>query len=347
MYKAIHRQTAEEIIILSPKWSQRIRELRAMDGDDLLICQGCQQAVRVRAGKFRRPHFAHKHLMGCSYGTESVEILEARAILYQWLLRKFPDEVSVEKKLEGVDLPRPVDCWVETQGRQFAYWIIDSTLKLPAREKIKVGIAERGGLSVHWVFLSKMLRLNLHNRNFILLSPTERDFLKHSQFDVMGDKRRPVLTRSKNQPVELEEGSSIHYLDIKTETLTSFRSLRLYHAPNVFDMYKLETPLALVQVSLENGEFIHPGENTQLKLSQKKQALQEQERKQKQERYRQWQEKRRSPAAVGWNLATAPKAIEEATCIFCGKATSNWWTTWVEDGVKKCKCRDCYAKGLA
>ncbi|HEX9019181.1 MAG TPA: competence protein CoiA family protein, partial [Anaerolineaceae bacterium] len=111
-YKAIHAQTGQEIVILSPQWSRRIDALREMDHADLLVCQGCRQPLRVKAGELKRAHFAHKHLQACSYGSQSLEILEARAVLYDWLLAQFGEQVTVEKQVEGGDLPRPVDCWV-------------------------------------------------------------------------------------------------------------------------------------------------------------------------------------------------------------------------------------------
>src|SRR5512144_1811457 len=115
MYKALHLQTGEEIIILHPAWKGRIPELRAMDRADLLVCQGCMQPLRVKAGQHKRAHFAHKHLKACSYGTESPAILNARAVLYEWLVAQFGLGVTVEKQFPESGLPRPVDCWVETE----------------------------------------------------------------------------------------------------------------------------------------------------------------------------------------------------------------------------------------
>src|SRR5512142_3033822 len=123
MYKSIHTQTSEEIIILHPRWRGQIDRLREMDHADLLVCQGCNQPVRVKAGEVKRPHFAHKHLQACSYATESPEILNARATLYEWLLAAFGSgAVTLEKQVDNLNLPRAFDCWVELRGRTFAYW---------------------------------------------------------------------------------------------------------------------------------------------------------------------------------------------------------------------------------
>ena len=107
MYKALHTQTGEEIIILHPLWLKRIDDLRAMDQADWLVCQGCRQPLRVKAGEFKRPHFAHKHLQACSYGTESPEILNARAELYGWLLERFGKAGDPRKGSSGERFASP------------------------------------------------------------------------------------------------------------------------------------------------------------------------------------------------------------------------------------------------
>jgi hypothetical protein len=89
MYKALNLATQQDIIILSPAWTGRLPALRALDRQDLLVCPACRRPVRVRAGRTRRRHFAHKHLENCPYQSASPLLLEARAVLYEWLLAQF------------------------------------------------------------------------------------------------------------------------------------------------------------------------------------------------------------------------------------------------------------------
>jgi hypothetical protein len=341
MYKAIDLPTGEEIIILNASWAGRIGQLRAMDSQDRLVCQGCLQPVRVRAGRRRRAHFAHKHLQGCSYGTESPEILEGCAVLYGWLASRFPDGVTLEKKLEGVSLPRPVDGWVETETGSLAYWIIYARLRLPARERIKAALA-RQATSVNWVLLYNLLQPDPHWNGCIRLSPAERDFRVESQFDKIGAEKRYPSN---------DFGQTLHYLDAGSGRLISYRSLKLVHRPNIFSGRREEHPLAEVLAHPGTGEFIHPGEEQQLQRSLGKLTRRQQEAEQAKTRYEQWL--RKSTPLI------APEPVEKPTirrdpweepqgyaCIFCGEVTANWWTTFVEDGVRKCKCRDCRDKGL-
>ena len=34
-------------------------------------------------------------------------------------------------------------------------------------------------------------------------------------------------------------------------------------------------------------------------------------------------------------------------CLHCGQVTGEYWMTLVVDGVRRCKCRECLARGLA
>ncbi len=125
MFKAVNTLDNNYIVILDPQWLGAIRELRRLDAQDLLVCQQCRQPVRVRAGHVRRWHFAHKHLANCPYGNESPELLRTRAALYEWLMSKYPERVTIEKRVESEHILRPVDCWVETEAGIISYWIID------------------------------------------------------------------------------------------------------------------------------------------------------------------------------------------------------------------------------
>jgi hypothetical protein len=353
MYKALHQQTQEEIVILDPVWEKQLDQLRLMDKQNLLVCQGCQQPVRVRAGKIKRHHFAHKHLVGCSYGTESPDMLAARAILYHWLLNKYPSEVTIEKKVENITLPHPIDCWVENQNKIFAYWIIDAGMKSETREKIR-GVFDKLKVSVIWVFVSKMLKSDPDHEGDILLSPTERKFLQQSEYDFW-DQRH----------FETDNGRTIHYLNAETEDLITYRALILDHAPNVYLGREEIHPLVDIKISPKTGEFVHPGEYDQLRKNREEKAMYEEEQKRKKIKYEQEQQKikeRHSKSLpvfdeentpTSTNFVPSPekimpphKEIEKGICIYCGELTSNWWNIWTENGIRKCMCRECNSKGL-
>ena len=363
MFKAINRETSEAVTILDSKWLHQLDDLRSLDRQDILICQGCKQPVRVRAGTSKRWHFAHKHLQNCTYGLESPTLLQLRAVLYQWLVTKFGDKVIVEKMLDSRYFPRPVDCWIERAAGNLAYWLIDSGIRPPVREDLKVGF-EHVGANVHWVFLASMLNEPEDHPNRIKLTPTERKFAHPSVYD------EPVLGS------RFMVGNSLHYLDPDTEILTTFRGLRLIHEPQLFEGHKERHDLSQILVSPKTGEFVHPGEYEQLRHYQQEQRRLEEEQKALEQRM---QEQRRLEAeqrareqqhffrqrtesdsvseskGVSVPLTgltpkgnTQPRYAgslkkEEATCVICGNKTRDWW--YFDGATKTCECRTCSRKG--
>jgi hypothetical protein len=253
MYKALHLPSGQEIIILDPRWRQQVNYLRALDKCDALVCPGCQQPVRVRAGKVKRWHFAHKHLQNCPFERESPALLKARAVLYDWLVDKFSAKaVTLEKILDGQGLPRHIDCWVQNTDASFAYWIFDRRLPPDERNQQKSGFGEIG-VQVNWVFVSDMLRMDQDiMQDRLHLTTTERAFMQESEFD------QAWQTHFENL------GKSLHYLDADQGSLTTFRNLSVIHAPQLYAGNRLENPLIDVKVSLTTGEFIHPGETDRL-----------------------------------------------------------------------------------
>jgi hypothetical protein len=336
MYKAIHAQTGQEMIILAPFWLRQIERLREMDRADLLLCQGCRQPMRVKAGEQKRAHFAHKHLQACSYGTESPDILAARAELYLWLFRQFGDRVNIEMAVPGASLPRPVDCWVEREGGSFAYWIIEAGIKLEPRENIKATM-EKVGARLTVVFLSSMLNEEKKMFQSVLLTPTERAFMKPTAFD-------EALAGLG------EVGQSLHYLDAEGQTLTTYHDLRLHHRPNWYKGMKKTSRLDEVRASMLTGDPIHPGELDRIRRDQSKKLRMGQKQKAFQEREAERVEKTHPPQPRGWGID--PQVLEskrqgpiELPCQLCGQVTADYWYSFTsEDGHRMCRCRDCLSR---
>jgi hypothetical protein len=361
MYKAINQKSNEEIVILDPSWDrENISVLRGWDQKDLLVCQECQQPVRVRAGQVRIWHFAHKHLNNCPAGNESPQLLQARVILYRWLVSKYGSErVTLEKKLPETGLPRPVDCWVagkEASG-PIAYWIFDAGLQPKSRQAIQSALASPS-ISTNWLFLAAMLRPDKEDGAAIHLTTTEREFMSHSEYSQLA--RRHTFEAV---------GDTLHYLDHETSLLTTYRGLRLVHSPQVYQGSIVSHPIEEVLVSPKSGEFVHPGEYEQLQAYKKKEAEESEKRKareqQKLEKLRQAKSKETKPEQVAvrehqsppvsdsfLQQQSAPNAapppppqVQKAICEFCGEYTDDWWFF---DGEKQtCRCRSCLQRGMS
>jgi len=342
MYKAIHALSGEEIIILHPAWRGRIDDLRQMDHADLLVCQGCRQPLRVKAGEVKRPHFAHKHLKACSFGRESPEILNARAVLYACLHRRFGDAVTVEKQVEGFSLPRPVDCWVESPGGPLAYWIIESGIKLEPRTAI-LDAFTRLGVRAHYIFLQAMLNEEEKEFHSLLLTPTERAFMQSTPYD-------EILSGVG------EVGKTLHYLDADSARLTTFRALKIHHRPNWFIGVKKSAWLDEISLT-SDGSFVYPNEPARLAAYHQRQQRLERKRRQIAEREAAFDA--RSPGRESapppprrWrppstSAGLPPAAPEALPCATCGQITSDYWSTFYDaSGRKLCRCRECLAREM-
>ena len=362
MFKSIQKNTQEEIIALDPAWGEQVDALRRLDRENLLLCQGCRQAVRLRAGAIRIRHFAHKSRGTCTHGKESAALLLTRALLYQRLRLVFGETVTLEKQFDDKRFPRPVDCWVEREGMEpIAYWIVDTQIRPQFRDRLRDALKAMDA-KVHWVFIAdEMLRSFEERTDAVLLSTTERDLATITAFDV------------EVRDAHMWHGESLHYLDPKSENLTTFRGLVCVHGPQVYQGRRLSHPLAEVLIASKSGEFAHSGERERLAL------LKEELKSQKEEQNRRAEEQRLREEATeaalfaqlqaGYNARVAgiqqstldrflnsselPKPAasvssvdswddREGVCVFCGERTRRWWTYY----MGTCKCYACREKGI-
>lgn len=348
MYKALHRTTHEEFIILDPKWINEVWQLRRLDRRGILICQHCGQPLRVKAGRIKQWHFAHKHLTNCPYSRETPALITARGVLYEWLKTKFDDNVTLEKLWPNSALPRYIDCWVEHDGKTFAYWIFEGTKKSSTRNTVKQEL-ERLASHTNWVFLADILRRDEDKDVRLHLTTTEREFLQSTTYDIP------------SHPSATQAGQTLHYLETVPPFLLTFRNLHLIHPPQLFEGDMLRTDLSSVRVSPQNGEFVHPGEHERLQEFEKKKD--------------EWEKQHvpRSPGLMRPTQSNEPiltpirSAIrghedaselsearlntpidmlmqkEEGICVFCRKKTRDWWS--FNGATKECKCYECYRNG--
>jgi hypothetical protein len=334
VYKAVHRQSGEEILTLHPDWRGRKNELRRLTGEDLLVCQGCRQAVRLKAGPHKRPHFAHRHLQGCSYGQESPRVLAARALLYEWLADQAPGRVEAEVSLPG--LLRPADAILHQEaqnGGDVVFWVVDALMKQETRLRLRAAF-QNAGMRPVWILHAHLLHPDTNHTGWIYLSPCERDCLRQTPYDEIG---------RENHLLAQDFGCSLHYLDLASGLLTTFRSLERVHAPNVFSGRREECPLDQLRIDA-CGEPVYPGEASDLDASRAARMRQT-------ERVKRWLEpapRIQQPALPHVPDAEQPRppaSQERVTCIYCGEITTDWWTAWSEEGERLGKCRSCLDKG--
>ena len=342
MYKVLHAETEIEITILEKIWRERIDELRRMDQQDELVCPVCRQPVRTKAGKSRRWHFAHKHLKNCVLARQSPELLEARAVLYEWLVKQLDEtEVTIEKIVGN--LPRPVDAWIQTQTVEAAYWIFDNRYAPDIRQVLREEL-EGKGILVNWLFDIKLLKEEELFPGWLHLTTTEREFLRTSTLDAA------------SQAAGKSIGSSIHYLDADNIRLISYREARLQHSPQRYIGRKVESPLAEIIILPKTGEFIHLSEISRLYRYNQEAAAAQLRLEKGRKFFKTRSISNTNTSGESPDSTTKDRTFESttnesfpsphrqaftrmATCIYCGKQTDDWITYFGK--TQECVCRDC------
>lgn len=382
MFKCLDRCRQEEIILLDCEDDQsRLPELRKAGRTGELLCPECKQPVLVKAGRNKAWHFAHKDLGSCPLAVETAAILQARRLLYRWLLEKHvkrnglsPTEmanVTVEKRV----LPRgdrPADCFVEfPDGHGFGYWILERGM----RNRSELESSVKKGI-LHPVFLYSMLKPAESDATAFDLTPTERGLMVSTKYD----------------PAYGSGEGSLHYLDCKSNMMTTLRAMVLRHAPQ---RYHAETVLAHPMEKIltdRTGLLIHPGEHKILRVHEERMAERARKRKQKEEERRARREKARhlhgrtaaretSPwGRMQWALSeqtptqqnkvntadppseslpetdiseASPKeeyseitrkamGLDPLRCERCGRETTDWISAAPGEGT--CLCRICHEK---
>ena len=339
MLKCINTKNKTPLTILDPQWRMRLPELRNLDNLDCLVCPICYQPVRLKAGKVYCWHFAHKHLQNCPLQIESPQLIQARSILYEWLINHYSAEkVTVEKIIPEAPLPRPIDCWVDDDQGTFLYWIFDTRRSPVERKKLKDLFFS---LDVHIqpLFTLTMLHPDQIDSSKLFLTTTERDFMQASVFDELI--RGYVFT----------PGKSIHYINPNLPSLITYRNLHMVHSPQKFSGRRFETALINVVPIRGTGEFAHPDEQDNLEKHQVKTKI----RLDKQQRifsqfFKQSAQinKNNLPGSIRnhqktidqQNLSRSTSFSKSGVCKICSTLTSDWITfdgktgTWI--------CRNCY-----
>jgi len=75
-------------------------------------------------------------------------------------------------------------------------------------------------VNINWIFTNGMLHTETNDPEQIILTTTEREFIRHSKYDMPDNPYRSF--------------GSLHYLNAENRELSTFRCLSLYHEPQVY-----------------------------------------------------------------------------------------------------------------
>jgi hypothetical protein len=340
MFRSLHAETRQPIIILDAKWTEDIGRLRELGRTGRLVCPGCDEPVRVRAGEVRRWHFAHKHRQNCPLSHESAAVARAKAVLYPWLRSKYKEALTFEKNDGDADLPRPVDFYVPTGSGGAVYWIIDTAIRPDERHSLRMEL-ERVGSHVNWLFTEETLAEG-DESGTLDLTTTEREFRSAGRYD------KPYA------------GSSLHYLLSEPDRIRTYRDLQIVHKPQRFRGSVSEHPVDDMLILRSTGEIVHPGDHERLRRYHDKIKRQSEEAQgafagevsrgcrstspkdpdtEGEQTPRSW-----SHEYLAWRRAKKSRASEPGNpstiiCKRCGKETTQWTVRDGQTGYGE--CREC------
>jgi hypothetical protein len=345
MFRVLNTSTSELAIALDYYTPEQLEvAFRVPTKDGLLQCPVCRTTVALRREFDGMPHFLHAKDSACPHANEDLSLLKLRAVLYRHLRREFGHGVTVEHDLMDKRVPRSVDCWVESGGKKFGYWIVDGEVKSAKKRKAMRSAVEAEGAACHFVFAHSMLPAT--DESLVKLGETEKFAKACTQYDVLDGKN---------------EGGTLHYLStegVEPELIT-FRTL-LAKEEDVFSGVQKKDTLTETEVCSHTGRLVHPGERTHAEIVRTRKAREQFEAEATPDhpealKRKQWElETRRMKRSgntfqqmIARILRPRPEqpTIEmwqdkEAPCEFCGVVTRDWIVYTGKTG--KCKCRACY-----
>ena len=253
MFRVLDRETNQSRTTLDAQTRDELEALFRADGrEGRLVCPHCMAPVLFRYSEIYVPHFSHKTLGACPFSSESLPVIRARAALYLLLKERLRSPVEIEYVVPGLKLSRPVDCWVRSKDKTFAYWLLEKGVRgrnaaIALRDMLKAT-----GATLHFLFLAHVLRPVAGGNNAFRLTPTERVLQRRSSFDAI-----------------YSEGSraTLQYVDADLERaqLITLRSLEETNCGNHFSPAKMFwSEFGDIVVSPDTGELSHPGEQKQL-----------------------------------------------------------------------------------
>ncbi len=359
MFRAIDSLTGDSVVSLDSRWDVDVDPLRKRCQKDKVLCPECKQAVRLRAGRIRRRHFAHQSRSDCPLSFESPEVLAARAMLYRFLQVAFGDQVSIEEPISDGSNER-ADCVVTLETGKAAYFIVPRQITRERDAFIKR--REKAYRHIHWVLMPRLLKKAPGKDKEFLLSTTPRDLTARAGAENL----YPAGHHTKL--------GSLYYLYAKHERLVVLRGLRCVHEPNVFRMARgLKLDLEHVIADARTGQLMSAQERDELVEWQKAEATRKKEEaklkreaearehKRLQERAAEMQAMKeaaakarkkeaaqaharvaeRSEKSYGRKKAESPASPREAralNCLECG----NRVTEWIYEQFDGCLCKRCY-----
>jgi hypothetical protein len=361
MFKALDTTTGKYIISIDPVFRGKEEELRPLARSGQLVCSVCKELITFRfretEGHFcNRPHFAHRQQSNCPVGREPLEVMQAKVLLFEWLLAHFPREsIDLDVDLSIPCWDNPADLYVQREGKQsFAYWIFDHGIR--KRQGIVRLCKEENDLIVpHIIWTQSALQRKTPSE--LILNTTHRDLIMEGSYDANG------------------QGGHLTFLNTETEKVSVFRDLWVCHRPKLYrsDSWN-QGSLTETLIDSDSGElFFHEDtlrcdrwekeERERLEIERRREQDKVRREEEYMERCQRWHEAANKPRPITQespeNIQQSKPCMDneqpffssprknmkpELLCTSCGRMTSDYsFSCSKTKGT--CKCNDCMLNG--
>lgn len=277
-------------------------------------------------------------LQQCLVSDESPLVLALRSRLYSWLagkLVKKPEWKVTHSIFSGnTEISRSIDCLIQTPEGNFAYIIIDKTLRLDDATILERSIrSSQWGLNV--VFTKDWLNSYKTSTRRYLLSEMEKHFVSPKKYDLAISHNDLIL-------------GSLFYIDVDTDSVKFLRRIRPCGA-SVYQSNLVECSLDDVLLSPKTGEWVAPGEHESFKVREKRKDQLDKRLAAKKALI----EKQRAcdfwVDAHGREIRSQELPLRAdqlwGKCEICGDYTNDWWL--YDPSGEACKCQKCSERNRA
>lgn len=310
---------------------------RAPTSDGQLVCPVCRAALRLRVGRVRVSHFAHRTLADCPADHGSADVIRARLIIYDFFKQRIHSGkllaiAELEPATSGAPKGFGVDLLLHRAGKpSVAVVLFERRISPELRVEFESRLTAPE-FAFRPVFLFGLLRSVKGTDAEFNLDTTQRALRIPSAYDL----RSACL---KDKP------GTLHFIDPSEGHWVSLRGLQLRHSPQGFRASKvLSSPVSVLLWSESNSEWCHQGEAEALRSWQAS----------KQGWPRPIGGRAQSDTATGVRPPTAD-SVEEGPydlpawskdglrCVSCGRVSNDWQQA--QPGAGICICRSCFSDG--
>lgn len=326
MFVAKRVPDGHRVISISPEWDGAVEKLRLLAADGELVCEGCEQLLWLRAGRIRSRHFAHRARTDCPLDNKSLDVRCAQFQLYRWLEERLPGRVDLDSAMDAGGSPSIADLRIKLDSdKQLLIWIFDRQVR--NRHQFLRWKAMQGFVTQ---FVHTASAMRFHADDFLLLTPSLRDFVQESEYD------RCLVTGGRGH---------VHFFDHETGEVSVFRGLQCVHEPNLFEWHTRRVfSLSEAILDEEIGEIVSEVDTEVVQAWRAERAVQAQAevRATPQSHWSRAQSLDRR-AGRGTFLEQGPISWLDGPlrCEDCGEMTTDWSSVTPAAGT--CVCRKCVA----